>query len=157
MWCHKALRLGNVITISATKKRFYCVGTFQNVYKKIGYEAPFSDQETSEVLKVINEATSASDLAPFINKTRAENIIKLKDAVGQFQVIEQLLDVKKIEPSILEIMCRKVLTKQDVKIEIKKVAVKKIDFLNYMKPTITSNVTVILDSFYEFRAITTEI
>ena len=83
-------------------KRCYEPIKLQNLYKELDYSAPFSDEEKAKSLKLINEAGDLDAMQAIVPKKYSAKILNHKLQIGQFEVIEQLLDVKGIETNNLE-------------------------------------------------------
>ena len=83
-------------------KRFYEPIRIKNIYKELDYSAPFTDTEKAESLKLINDANDLEAMQEILPKKYSAKILNHKLKVGNFEVIEELLDVKGIETNILE-------------------------------------------------------
>jgi len=84
------------------------VGFIKDVYKTIGYLAPFDVNEREIILEKLNECKE-EELGNFIAKKLAKRIVLHRDKCGIFTCIEQVLDVEKVEVKLLERMCNDLL------------------------------------------------
>ena len=75
--------------------------TVKDIYKQIDYTAPFSDQESKAILHKVNECTQ-SELRFFTNQRCADHIVQHRLDHGQFELVEQLLDVPSFDPRKIE-------------------------------------------------------
>lgn len=99
--------------LSVRRNVFNCRGLVHNVYEQIGYTSPFSADESKLILDKVNGASSVQQLQPYVAKVRANHVLRHLKANGPFEVVEQLLDVKTFDPSILERMGRSLLQEED--------------------------------------------
>jgi hypothetical protein len=76
------LRSGKIFAKLATSIR--------DVYKTVGYAAPFTEEEKEKILERVNSLTE-EQLSKFIAKKNSRNIIQHKDKFGLFTCVEQLL------------------------------------------------------------------
>ena len=63
----------------------------------------------------VNGAETLEDLQKFIAKTKAEKIFQHKSKHGPFDVVEQILNVRGIEPNNLERLCKVALKEEKEK------------------------------------------
>lgn len=134
------------------------INPHKEIYKEIKYNAPFSSQEKNLILKTIHEAKSAEKLSEFIAKPKAAVLYDHMNAHGEFEVIEELLSVKKFDDKILERLCKKVLKSYDkseesqehieTTSETKSVKHK---ISKYIKPRLTSDVYENIESIVAFK------
>jgi len=85
--------------------------TFQfvkNVYKEIGYQAPFTEKEKQEALHKLNTLTE-KELSNYTSKRLSKMLDNHREKNGKFECIEQLLDLNKVETYQLEKVCEKLL------------------------------------------------
>jgi len=80
----------------------------KDVYKMIDYMSPYDDEESQLILDKINKAPLA-ELNLFTNKTRASALEKHRNAHGEFESVEQILDVRNFDPKSLELLGKKVI------------------------------------------------
>ena len=66
-------------------------------------------------LERVNGAETLEDLQKFIAKTKAEKIFQHKSKHGPFDVVEQILNVRGIEPNNLERLCKVALKEEKEK------------------------------------------
>ena len=90
---------------SSSKRSFV-----KDVYKELNYVAPFSQEEKTLVVEKINSARSGDDLIVLgIPRGSAVQIAKHLASQGPLEVLEQLLDVRRFHPEILENVTRTVI------------------------------------------------
>lgn len=95
----RAWRLGSIQTTSAIFVR----GFVKNVYQEINYSAPFTDSEKEKMLRMINGCDNAEALMSLgLAKIYSKLIAQHMEQNGKFQVLEQLLDVSKMDVQRLE-------------------------------------------------------
>jgi len=80
----------------------------KNVYKEIGYQAPFTEQEKQEALHKLNTLTE-KELSNYTSKRLSKMLDNHREKNGKFECIEQLLDLNKVEAHQLEKVCEKLL------------------------------------------------
>ena len=80
----------------------------QDVYKAVNYEAPYSDQEKSKILQQVNRL-NAGELSSYCSKPVARAIVEFREEHGQYDRVERLLDVDKIEIRNIEKISDKIL------------------------------------------------
>ena len=80
----------------------------KNIYKDIGYKAPFGPEESVLILQKLN-SMSEDELAKVSSKPNAAIIIKHREQYGEFGVVEEVLAAKNIDEKILERMGKKVI------------------------------------------------
>ena len=83
----------------------------QDLYKKIDYQAPYPEDDKLKVLSKLNLA-SENELNKFTSKKISKVIVKYRDENGNFDCVEQLLDLDKIEKFHIAKLCDKVLSKE---------------------------------------------
>jgi len=94
--------------------------TFQfvkNVYKEIGYQAPFSEVEKKSALDKLNNLNE-KELNNYTSKRFSKLLNVHRAKHGDFDCIEQLLDLPKIEAHQLEKICESLL--KDLSMSISK-------------------------------------
>ena len=101
-WLHTPLRR----SLHTGLVRFQFV---KNIYKKIDYRIEFKDKmvnyryqsESEEILKKLNVMT-ASQLELYTSKKLSKAIVSHRNANGQFECAEQLLDIQNVEQQHIE-------------------------------------------------------
>ena len=83
----------------------------QDIYKKIDYQAPYPEEDKLTVLSKLNLA-SENELNKFTSKKISKVIVKHRDENGNFDCVEQLLNLDKIEKYHIAKLCDKVLSKE---------------------------------------------
>ena len=81
----------------------------QDIYKKIDYQAPYPEEDKLKVLSKLNFA-SETELNKFTTKKVSKVIVKYRDDNGNFECVEQLLNLDKIEKFHIAKLCEKVLS-----------------------------------------------
>jgi len=76
----------------------------KNVYKEVGYSAPLEENEKNKVLEKINNLEE-KEMSKYISKRFSKLISSHRAKSGQFDCVEQLLDLPKIETSHVEKIC----------------------------------------------------
>eukprot|EP00092_Neocalanus_flemingeri_P018404 GFUD01019918.1.p1 GENE.GFUD01019918.1~~GFUD01019918.1.p1 ORF type:complete len:340 (-),score=74.55 GFUD01019918.1:24-1043(-) len=105
------------------KKTFYTGPiTFQfvkDVYKVIGYQAPFEEDEKKEVLNKMNSLPE-KELCNYTSKRFSKLINLHKEKNGPFLCVEQLMDMSKIEANHVEKICKSLLVDLSLQTQEKK-------------------------------------
>ena len=84
----------------------------QDIYKKIDYQAPYPEEDKLKVLSKLNHA-SENELNKFTAKKVSKVIVKYRDENGNFDCVEQLLNLDKIEKFHIAKLCDKVLSREN--------------------------------------------
>ena len=84
----------------------------QDIYKKIDYQAPYPEVDKLKVVSKLNQA-SENELNKFTSKKVSKVILKYRDENGNFDCVEQLLNLDKIEKYHIAKLCDKVLTTEN--------------------------------------------
>ena len=133
------------LNTSSTKSNLY-----RDIYKDIGYQSPFTQDENSLILKTLNRS-SEEELCEVTAKPRAVNIFEHKQQHGEFNVVEELLSVKKFDEKILERLGKKIIkvsktneddsdeTSKFSSSEEKKLEKLKTKLAKYLKPRLKSS------------------
>lgn len=84
--------------------------TFQfvkDVYKKLEYKAPFSDQEREKILQMVNLMPESGTLGlqAYLSQKLSKQIVAHRTSNGLFECVEQILDIPKMETKKLEKAC----------------------------------------------------
>lgn len=87
----------------------------QDIYKKIDYQAPYPEEDKLKVLSKLNHA-SEDELNKFTAKKVSKVIVKYRDENGNFDCVEQLLNLDKIEKFHIAKLCDKVLSRENPQI-----------------------------------------
>eukprot|EP00088_Acartia_fossae_P030357 TRINITY_DN31329_c0_g1_i4.p1 TRINITY_DN31329_c0_g1~~TRINITY_DN31329_c0_g1_i4.p1 ORF type:complete len:347 (-),score=23.79 TRINITY_DN31329_c0_g1_i4:599-1609(-) len=86
------------------------VSFVKNVYKEIDYTAPFDQQEKDFIKQRLNSC-SEWEMKRYMSKGLAKKIHDLKNERGKLEVVEELLDIEKLDTIKLEKICNSVLKK----------------------------------------------
>jgi len=85
-----------------------CFQFVKNIYKVIGYNAPFNEDEKMEVLEKINTLPE-SELSNYTSKKIGRLIQAHRIKNGPFECVEQLLDLPYVERPNAEKICKSLL------------------------------------------------
>ena len=86
----------------------------KDVYLNIGYTAPFQESEKIKILDALN-SLSERGMNAVTTKVASKKIITHRESYGKFTCVEQLLDVQKFGPRVLEKLCRQILNIDSVR------------------------------------------
>lgn len=81
--------------------------TFQfvkDIYKTVNFKTSYSDEEKEGILHKLNKLSEA-DLHSYISKKMSKTIIQHRQKSGNFDCVEQLLDLPKMDPKIVQKVC----------------------------------------------------
>merc|ERR1719233_620162 len=109
----------------------------KDVYKTVGYKAPFDEAEKLIILEKLNNL-SEENMQNCISKKDTASIQEHIRNSGYFEVPEQLLDIPSIETVKLEKICQSMLGKNKSLADKKKKI--KVPFLQAIKPTVKEEV-----------------
>ena len=84
----------------------------QDIYKKIDYQAPYPEEDKLKVVFKLNQA-SENELNKLTSKKVSKVILKYRDENGNFDCVEQLLNLDKIEKYHIAKLCDKVLSTEN--------------------------------------------
>ena len=102
----RSLRLGGTVVAGARHLHTAPV-TFafvKDIYKKVKYSAPFPETSKVTVLDKLNRL-SAEDLNTHLSKKMSKAITVHRWKNGDFECVEQLLDLNKVDQGIVEKTC----------------------------------------------------
>ena len=115
--------------------RLHSTLVIRDLYKQTGYKAPFNPDDSARILECINKAELSSD---FIPKNLVPKVTQHIAICGPFKVVEELLDVKGVEPKRLERICNTILK---AKARTAGAESKKVDFTRWISPAISPDVS----------------
>lgn len=76
----------------------------KDVYKRLNYMAPYNQGEKDTILLKINQLSEV-DLQSYISKRMSRAIAQHREKVGEFECVEQLLDMPKMDPKTIQKAC----------------------------------------------------
>jgi len=156
--------LSSIFAFNITTKEISTTAVFKDrkasnlhkdIYKDIGYKSPFSNEENSLILKTINESKSVEKLSEFIAKTKAATLLDHMSTYGEFEIVEELLSVKKFDDSLVQRIGKKIIKlheKENLSEETSsKTKAVKYKISKYIKPRISKDTYENIESFVAIK------
>lgn len=89
---------------------------FANVFKLLNYNLESVSKEDKEkIVNLLNEAKTEEEISKYLSKIRSVKLMEYKAKHGNLTEIEQLLDIRGIEMSHLERICKSILKGKNIK------------------------------------------
>lgn len=105
----KCATLGNNLIHTSVRRNAFV----KDVYKVLQYEAPFNEVEKQKILKVLN-SPNENDINSYCTLITSKYIKSHRENNGDFNKVENLLDVQKFGLHSLEKLCNNILTEDSV-------------------------------------------